>query len=135
MSERIIPHLKDAIRKVIAQGEQSQNPNDTICVYRGVGSKGQKLCCAVGHLIKDEYYLKALEGKLINTHPVAEALEKSLGFTLNGEERVALMQLQLAHDEWDKWKTEGFLETFIHEIKSRVDIGHLPKECLEALEG
>ena len=135
MSERIIPHLKDAIRKVIAQGEQSRGPNAQRCAYRGVNKEGEVLCCAVGFLIMDEYYNSDFEGGSVAIPEILKALEESLGFALEDKEIQYLSLLQSAHDTWSPLKVKSFNETFVEQVHNHVHHSGLPKECLEALEG
>lgn len=66
------------------------------CLYRGPNGKS----CAVGCLIKDEYYSAALEGKGIRRPAVQEAVKMSLDMTTRdffNVERL-LSELQRVHD-------------------------------------
>lgn len=134
MSERIIPHLQDAIRKVIAQGEQSRGPATKRCAYRGVNKNDEVLCCAVGFLIKDEYYDMEIEGRGVATPEVLSILKKSLGFALEEEEIKYLSRLQNAHDAWGPFDKKSFNETFEEEVRTQIRYCKLPEQCLEALE-
>jgi len=66
---------------LLMQGEASVHPNDGDeeggCAYRGVGSNGQRTCCAVGALIADEHYTRALESRWCGTVTVKQALHRS----------------------------------------------------------
>ena len=58
---------------LLAQGARSIDPNNAICAYHGADG----MQCAVGCLIKDEYYSPGLEGLGCGTVAVKKALEQS----------------------------------------------------------
>lgn len=69
-------------------------PNDSECAYRG--TNGTK--CAVGVLIKDEFYSPGLEHKRADSPHVLAALEKSIGRSVEDDEIKMLRALQSLHD-------------------------------------
>lgn len=111
---------------LLSQKEKSLKPafpGDTACRYRGDGG----LKCAVGCLIKDEYYSESLEGIAVTVNSsigtqykaynVIKAIEDSLGYTLSKAELTLLSSLQDIHDDntVESWKDaldslEGRLE-------------------------
>ena len=85
---------------LFAQRTRSFDIEREICMYRG--PNGTK--CAVGALIKDEYYSEEMEGLTVDSHdgfgrngPLA-AIEKSIGRELTTSDVVMLLSLQQAHD-------------------------------------
>ena len=88
---------------LLAQNEQSLDASGG-CVYRNeVGLK-----CAIGCLIKDEFYSESWEYFMVGMKgPVANALEKS-GVLLTSEILDLLSRLQKLHDhkEPESWKEE-----------------------------
>ena len=88
---------------LLAQNEQALDGNWE-CVYRN--ETGLK--CAVGCLIKDEFYFENLEYTgLSRTGPIAKALKKS-GVVMTREMLDLLQRLQKLHDhkEPEAWKEE-----------------------------
>ena len=97
--------LLDVFNKVsehlLAQNEQALDANEE-CVYRS--ETGLK--CAVGCLIKDEFYFESLEySSLSKTGAIAKALKRS-GVVLTREMLDLLIRLQKLHDrtEPEEWK-------------------------------
>ena len=86
---------------LLAQGVRSINYNDA-CTYRGEGGRS----CAVGCLIKDEFYSRSLEGIAMwggekeedRQMLLEEALIKS-GIDLNPATTYMLSDLQYLHDQ------------------------------------
>ena len=78
---------------LLTQGKKSKSMLTNTCLYRGPGGTS----CAVGCLIKDEFYTEDLENKLSVSTPVTEALEKS-GVTVTQEIDKLLRDLQKLHD-------------------------------------
>lgn len=72
------------------------------CAYRGLGTDK----CAVGCLIKDEYYSVSMEGSILTETPVLKAVEKSLNAKLTPDNILLLRNLQQVHDRVmpAKWK-------------------------------
>lgn len=116
--------LQKAITGVVKQGRQSVNESGT-CMYRSdVG------CCAVGHLITDEYYSTSLEVKTANHEKVRAAVEGSIGRTLTPKEMTYLDALQTHHD---LALTRGdFLSDFKYKV---LNDDRLPKYCKEFFKG
>lgn len=69
--------------------------SDVGCAYRGEGNKK----CAIGCLIKDEYYDARIERKTVESADVKAAVQNSLGCTLDRQEIDFLTDLQVIHDE------------------------------------
>lgn len=96
---------------------------NTECRYRGDG--GTK--CAVGFLIKDEYYSPDLEGVAVclspsrdlvsRVHKVIKALEASLGYSLNKAEISLLSFLQGIHDN----NTIDYWEEALDNLEGRLE--------------
>ena len=83
---------------LLRQGRRSMNQSGTICAYRG----GDGTSCAVGFLIKDEFYDPAMEGAQIVDNPMARsAIVNSIGRRLTKRTREALFELQVVHDRYD----------------------------------
>lgn len=96
---------------VVGQGKQSLDLEEARCLYRAkCGAK-----CAVGHIIKDKYYSRYLEGFGINTS-VVEAVNKSIGRNLTDSEHRMLIELQTAHDDY-----AHTMHTFIEEVVQVAD--------------
>lgn len=73
------------------------------CAYRG----NDGMMCAVGVLIKDEYYYPELEGNTPYDVEVEVAVGNSIGRSLDKEDLELLVKLQDIHDfsttsEWEK---------------------------------
>jgi hypothetical protein len=86
----------------IVQEKPQSHVIGTGCAYRG--GCGEK--CAVGVLLKDEYYERALEGRRVTSRDVLEALEKSIGdFSIN-----FVSVLQSVHDNYSIESGSTFLE-------------------------
>ena len=104
-------HLKSLYTKVrkhlLTQGVRSTYNNTydlDACAYR---SKDGHLSCAVGCLIKDEYYDVTLENKAADYTDVGYAVQQSLGYKrLSSKDVYLLMRLQDIHDNKrpDTWK-------------------------------
>ena len=101
---QIVKFVRD---KLLAQGCKSMDEGGHNCRYRGV--EGNK--CAIGYLIKDEYYKEKLEGRLVEDSLVTEAVEKSLGVELTEHGVDILKRVQTLHDSYlvREWE-EGFEE-------------------------
>ena len=86
--------FNDVCKHLIKQGQPSLS-DENLCMYRGNG--GTK--CAVGFLIKDEYYRSTMEGKSADNPKVMLAVYKSLNIptTVRRLSRL-LSDLQSAHD-------------------------------------
>ena len=90
-----------AIDKTAEQGQQSCliGTGFSNCAYRAISADGNPLCCAVGHMIKDEYYSPHLN-RFTTTHvDVINAISLSLGETeLDTTEVDTLQHIQEVHD-------------------------------------
>lgn len=118
--------LKQAIEGLLKQGKKSED-EDGLCVYRAPdGSK-----CAVGMLIKDEYYRGTMEGETPHDPCVHEALTSSLGHDLTRLDVEYLNVLQRAHDRSD---SSNFIVSFKNTIETLVANGELPQVTLEYLK-
>lgn len=73
------------------------DPDRGRCMYRGYD--GRK--CAVGILIKDEYYQDWLEENLVGSTIVDAAIQRSIGRDFLPGERSMLSTLQEVHDRCD----------------------------------
>jgi len=84
---------------LLAQGEKSTRCSliTDECAYRGYGG----LQCAVGCLIKDEFYHKDLEGRGISPVKRGGSVDKALidsGIALSHRMALMLTDLQVLHD-------------------------------------
>ncbi len=72
--------------------------------YAYRGNNGTQ--CAIGCLIKDEFYLPILEGLIVYDSRVVDAVERSIGRKLERDEVDMLEFLQGIHDcnEVNEWK-------------------------------
>lgn len=91
---------------LIKQGKPAKNVLDQ-CVY--LTQDGLK--CAVGCLIKPEYYSQKLEGCSVTSPIVQEALEDSLGMVLDDDSIELLSDLQAIHDECHNGKGDNSLKS------------------------
>jgi hypothetical protein len=92
-----------AVSRLLSQECQSSD-HEGVCMYRGDNGA----VCAVGALIKDEFYNESLEENTVNTQNVMDAVESSLGQELH-EEWYLLTSLQSCHDCERTWTDEkGF---------------------------
>jgi len=73
--------------------QNKQSKEGKVCLYRGPNGT----MCAVGCLIKDEFYYDGLEQKLSTDIDVHAALEKS-GIEVTAEVETFLRNLQRLHD-------------------------------------
>lgn len=101
--------LSDAQRKVVVdagvklmlQGIQSYSKDLDGCLYRHE-IDGKKVCCVVGHLIKDEHFDLNLEQKGVASFLVIEVIAKSIGDSLVDKYLIRVLQaLQACHDTYD----------------------------------
>lgn len=79
-----------------------------LCVYRG--SNGSK--CAVGCLIKDEFYNPSFEGKACNHVTIVNALVASEVESYDKQMLRMLLNLQDIHDNFDPEHWERLLTDF-----------------------
>ena len=86
---------------LLAQNARALSVADLSCVYRS--NSGLK--CAVGCLIKDEFYSRELEGRYVRTN-VIESVLKLSGVPITEEVLKLLEELQQLHDFV---KTEGWV--------------------------
>lgn len=104
---------------------------DELCAYRG--ANGEK--CAVGALIKDEFYTPSMEMNTI-THPgVAKGVEAS-GFNLSDySTRAMLHQLQRVHDDSNIYEVycNGSPEAFRKALSEIANRNYLNKTVLDTL--
>ena len=78
---------------LLAQNDRSLSLAGLYCVYRS--NSGLK--CAVGCLIKDEFYSRELEGRYVRTN-VIESVLKLSGVPITEEVLKLLEELQRLHD-------------------------------------
>jgi hypothetical protein len=84
--------IQQAYDGLVKQGRQATQGDS--CRYRT--KSGDK--CAVGQLIKDEYYHKSLEGQTLGYASIRSAVEKSINREMSEEEFNDLKELQRLHD-------------------------------------
>lgn len=118
--------LEKAIKHVLKQGQQAVDGYGA-CKYRGDSG----LMCAVGCLIKDEYYHKDLEGNAVYETDVMEALESSLERKLTDRENWYLQIIQQSHDDSN---SSSFRSEFSDRIKKYVRYDELPTYCLDFIQ-
>lgn len=97
-----------AIQKVIEQGQPSAELRSNVkmaCLYRG--PNGTK--CAVGHLIKDEFYNSDFEGKSVSDCMVTQALEMSNPDKLN--QLSSLLKLKIVQSCHDNAATRYLMQS------------------------
>ena len=97
---------------LIKQNHQATKGSN--CAYRGEGGT----MCAIGCLIKDEFYTEKLEGQTIYDDVVFVAVSKSLniGIKDNLFLKELLSDLQVFHDHrLIPWSVEESLERFVKE--------------------
>ena len=96
---------------LIRQGRRSDRANpdpsfgpERLGAYRG--PHGYK--CAIGSLIKDEFYSPALESAPAQREVIMEAVSKSLGAEVTEDDSQFLMDLQYIHDHIgpSRWRIE-----------------------------
>lgn len=109
---------------LLTQKEPSLAEDKKTCLY--YAPDGKK--CAVGCLIKDEYYTKGLEYYSVNAVSVEEAVRQSLGLTkedFTPELEALLLSLQRVHDYgayltsgnvFDFWKKELDCVAYQHNL-------------------
>ena len=73
--------------------------------------------CAIGCLIRDQYYNKDLEGKSVDDIEVQNALSSSLKEPITNRDRIFLSELQMIHDyvpvkDWDKELNQFAIDNF-----------------------
>jgi hypothetical protein len=118
-------------RHLIEQGCKSVSPDDMeigsyTCMYRG--EQGTK--CAIGALIKDEYYCTTFEGNSLSEESILKAIEKSLDVVLKNKDKDFLRALQNAHDSsFD----EGFREEITDRLKTVARNYELNTKVLEEI--
>ena len=104
----LLPLFKTVAKHLLTQNKQSCgdgskcSPLKGQCLYKGPNS----LSCAVGCLIKDEFYTEYnMEGQGIESRGVSDGLVKS-GITLTPETVRLLKLLQYTHDDYavEDWK-------------------------------
>jgi hypothetical protein len=92
---------------LLTQMVQSISGPQKACKYRG--DKGCK--CAIGVLIKDEFYSDTLEGCSSNSEKVQKALKNS-GYNFDECSLGFLSELQFIHDLHDPNKWKELLDNF-----------------------
>ena len=86
--DRVVQHLRQ-------QGRPALNTKGSCSMYRADNG----LMCAVGCLIKEEFYTEELEFHEASEPTVVEAINNSLGCTLSEEQLDLLSSLQNLHDD------------------------------------
>lgn len=116
MFDVMVSHMKAQGHKAVSNGR---------CAYRG--DDGSK--CAVGALIKDEYYSEGIEGLGVGrlalrqggSWPLGKALSQSLGMDIlsRGHERTLAMlsDMQDVHDTAANWDAGGLSVIAILRLK------------------
>lgn len=93
MNKEQLVKISETIRDhLIKQNAQSLSGDK--CVYRGDYGR----MCAVGVLIKDEFYHKSLESKSCKADLVANAVSKSLDVRMDQSVYKLLAEWQVYHD-------------------------------------
>ena len=102
-----------AVNAVIEQGAPSRNENGE-CSY--LCEDGKK--CAIGHLIKDEFYTTELESRSLRDDKVKDALKESIGIEVIGIplSLSLLLDLQIAHDA--SGDGDDFISNFKRSVKT-----------------
>lgn len=120
--EKVVTHLYN-------QKSQARNSKQG-CAYRGTRGK----TCAVGCLIKDEYYDKAQEGFSVNSDIVLSAVAKSLEVGMKPSDVDLLGSLQGLHDDRLPRQKGKFRKTaFLGRVEGLAYDFHLDTSFLEAL--
>lgn len=96
--EGVKSHLLTQKEKSQAEKVEGDPP---MCLYRSGSLK-----CAIGALIKDEFYSSYFEGEPVKHPAVISALEESLGVKISDKNKIFLTDLQEVHDsklveEWE----------------------------------
>lgn len=121
----VIKHLFEMPRRSVVETRDEDGFGTEICAYRT--DSGNR--CAVGFLIKDEFYSPEIEGIRIDGHEglkVREAVVRSIGFQPTESFWNSLSDLQFFHDKAINWNVEGFhlspiFESFFNELKEKLD--------------
>ena len=101
--EKVAKHLLTQGKKsVYAHGD-----GDTLCSYKSPDG----LQCAIGILIKDEFYFPGMEGQRATGKDVFRALERSLPNFPVWDNREFLQGLQHIHDDHDPPEMAWYPET------------------------
>ena len=99
--EKVEAVLFDACKKLVDQDEPAMNESGN-CFYRSTNDQGEQLKCFAGHLIADEKYDDAFEGKSANSDrvwPVIQASNPTFAdFDATSNPGQITDQLQAAHD-------------------------------------
>lgn len=119
--------LRKSIVGVIEQGKPSVNGSN--CMYRSKDG----LRCAVGMIIEDEHYDSDLENKIVTDRRMFDVIEKSIGKKPTPILINHLYRIQRAHDIAAIFT--DFVDGFKDRIKHKVNVGDLPKYCLEFIKG
>lgn len=103
ISEMIRDHLINQNRQAI--GSEHSTQGGPICMYRG----NDNCKCAVGILIKDEFYCDSLENLTIMDDAIQSAVAKSLGVEdLTKKDTEFLRSWQMYHDtDYGNWVKFG----------------------------
>lgn len=96
----VTKHLLTQNKKSLADGTEC-SPRKASCLYKGPNN----LSCAVGCLIKDEFYNQDMEGECVTNGEIQSALIKS-GISITPEVNDLLVDLQCIHDDTavEDWK-------------------------------
>lgn len=98
------------------------------CAYRGANGTS----CAVGCLIKDEFYHPSFEGAGADDITVVQAVQKSLGRILDYKDVNLLCDLQSAHDGQSSWVGEKFhVETLVTWLRGVAVVHNLDDSVLD----
>lgn len=100
---------------LLKQGVPSMDVDRSYCRYRGKVN-GVVTKCAIGHLIKDEFYCPTFECLRVGHLPIIRAVRKS-GININEVDDVFLEQIQYKlHDEL--FLSENYINALVNSVKS-----------------
>lgn len=102
--------LFETVKNHLLKQNKRSTKNDTFCLYKNP----EGLKCAIGVLIKDEFYKKGFEGfQLVGDKKIQKAVELSIQRNLLEAEIRMLDELQFLHDNVDEedW-AEGLKEIY-----------------------
>jgi hypothetical protein len=98
---------------LVKQGDRSEN--DEGCVYR---NEDNGLKCAVGWVIRNDYYDENFEGSSVISNQVMFAVSKSLNYTMEDSTTAMLVTAALIHDNfepntWPYLYSESYVNLFL----------------------
>jgi len=111
------------VKHLFKQGKPAMSKDNITCMYLSLDG----LKCAVGCLIKKEYYSEGFERKGIRHSPVIEAVHKSLNTEKYDKDDIfdLLEDLQYAHDYARvSEETEKFIPSLLKERLTKIAEDH-----------